>query len=120
VGFRAGTVRRRWGEAETQKTRRHGETGTQIFRHGDPPTSLKAGLRRGKRGDRGTRGTHHKHINGKQGDLSMIKYTKFLTGLILLGCSFLIWASSSAAQQEYVNPIDAHRYAGTEKTGEKA
>jgi DNA/RNA endonuclease YhcR with UshA esterase domain len=44
------------------------------------------------------------------------KYTRFLVGFILLGFSFLIWASISIAQQEYVNPIDAHKYIGMEKT----
>ena len=46
----------------------------------------------------------------------MIKYMKYLAGFILLGFSFLIWASNSTAQQEYVNPIDAHKFIGMEKT----
>ncbi len=46
----------------------------------------------------------------------MVKYTKFLAGLILLGFAFLTWVSISTAQEEYVNPIDAHKYIGMEKT----
>jgi len=46
----------------------------------------------------------------------MIKNMKSLAGLTLLGFSFLIWTSISTAQQDYVNPIDAHKYIGAEKT----
>jgi hypothetical protein len=35
---------------------------------------------------------------------------------LFLVSGFLIWAAASVAQQEYVNPIDAHKYIGTEKT----
>jgi DNA/RNA endonuclease YhcR with UshA esterase domain len=30
--------------------------------------------------------------------------------------AFLIWVAQAIAQQEYVNPIDAHKYIGMEKT----
>jgi hypothetical protein len=48
--------------------------------------------------------------------MPMRKYMKSLAGLILLGFLFLIWASISTAQQEYVTPIDAPKYIGMEKT----
>jgi len=39
-----------------------------------------------------------------------------LAYFILLIFVFLICTSSSIAQQEYINPIDAHKYIGMEKT----
>ena len=42
-----------------------------------------------------------------------IKSSAYFTLLIF---AFLICASASIAQQEYVNPIDAHKYIGMEKT----
>lgn len=35
---------------------------------------------------------------------------------LFLVFGFLIWAVASIAQQEYVNPIDVHKYIGMEKT----
>jgi micrococcal nuclease len=48
--------------------------------------------------------------------MRVIKYMKSPAGLILLGFSFWIWVSISTAQQEYIAPIDAHKYIGMEKT----
>ena len=45
-----------------------------------------------------------------------MKSIKSLAYFILLIFAFLIWASDSIAQQEYINPIDAHKYIGMEKT----
>ena len=44
------------------------------------------------------------------------KSIKSLAYFILLVFAFLVCVSTSIAQQEYVNPIDAHRYIGMEKT----
>jgi DNA/RNA endonuclease YhcR with UshA esterase domain len=41
---------------------------------------------------------------------------KSLAYFIILFFAFLICASVSIAQQEYINPIDAHKYIGMEKT----
>lgn len=41
---------------------------------------------------------------------------KSLAYFILLIFACLVCASGSIAQQEYVNPIDAHKYIGVEKT----
>jgi len=46
----------------------------------------------------------------------MRKSIKSLAYFILLIFVFLISTSSSIAQQEYINPIDAHKYIGMEKT----
>ncbi len=46
----------------------------------------------------------------------MRKSIKSLAYFILLILAFLVCASTSIAQQEYVNPIDAHKYIGMEKT----
>ena len=46
----------------------------------------------------------------------MGKSIKSLAYFILLMFAFLVCASGSIAQQEYVNPIDAHKYIGMEKT----
>ncbi len=48
--------------------------------------------------------------------IPMRKSIKSLAYFILLIFAFLICASASIAQQEYVNPIDAHKYIGMEKT----
>ncbi len=48
--------------------------------------------------------------------ISIKTVIRSLTYLILLGFVFLICAGNSTAQQEYVNPIDAHKYIGMEKT----
>jgi DNA/RNA endonuclease YhcR with UshA esterase domain len=48
--------------------------------------------------------------------MPMRKTIKSLVCFILLGFWFLICVSNSIAQQEYVNPIDAHKYIGMEKT----
>ena len=48
--------------------------------------------------------------------MSMGKSIKSLTYFILLIFAFLVCASTSIAQQEYVNPIDTHKYIGMEKT----
>jgi micrococcal nuclease len=48
--------------------------------------------------------------------MSIKKSIKSLAYITLLICAFLIWASNSIAQQEYVNPIDAHKFIGMEKT----
>ena len=48
--------------------------------------------------------------------MSMGKSIKSLAYFILLIFAFLVCASGSIAQQEYVNPIDAHKYIGMEKT----
>jgi DNA/RNA endonuclease YhcR with UshA esterase domain len=44
------------------------------------------------------------------------KFIKSLACFIFLVFAFLIWVPDSIAQQEYVNPIDAHKYIGMEKT----
>ena len=46
----------------------------------------------------------------------MTKSIKSLAYFILLIFAFLICASASIAQQEYINPIDAHKFIGMEKT----
>jgi hypothetical protein len=46
----------------------------------------------------------------------MRKSIKSLACFILLNFAFLICASGSVAQQEYINPIDAHKYIGMKKT----
>lgn len=46
----------------------------------------------------------------------MRESNKFLTYFIFLIFAFLICASGSIAQQEYVNPIDAYKFIGKEKT----
>jgi micrococcal nuclease len=46
----------------------------------------------------------------------MGKTIKSLAYFILLGFAFLACAPISIAQQEYVNPIDAHKFIGMEKT----
>jgi DNA/RNA endonuclease YhcR with UshA esterase domain len=46
----------------------------------------------------------------------MRRSIKSLAYLILLGLAFLICASNSIAQQETIDPIDAHKYIGMEKT----
>jgi hypothetical protein len=46
----------------------------------------------------------------------MRKSIKYLAYFGLLVFSFLICAFDSIAQQEYVNPIDAHKYIGMKKT----
>jgi micrococcal nuclease len=48
--------------------------------------------------------------------MPMGKSIKSLAYFILLIFAFLICAFGSIAQQEYVNPIDAHKYIGMEKT----
>jgi hypothetical protein len=48
--------------------------------------------------------------------MPMRKSIKSLAYFILLVFAFLICASNSIAQQEYINPIDAHKYIGMEKT----
>ena len=48
--------------------------------------------------------------------MSMGKSIKSLAYFILFIFAFLVCASDSIAQQEYVNPIDAHKYTGMEKT----
>jgi DNA/RNA endonuclease YhcR with UshA esterase domain len=48
--------------------------------------------------------------------MPMRKTIKSLACFIFLGFAFLICVSSSTAQQEYINPIDAHKYIGMEKT----
>lgn len=48
--------------------------------------------------------------------MSMGKSIKSSAYFILLIFAFLVCASASIAQQEYVNPIDAHKYIGAEKT----
>ena len=48
--------------------------------------------------------------------VSMTRSIKSLAYFILLIFAFLFCASGSVAQQEYVNPIDAHKYIGMEKT----
>ena len=46
----------------------------------------------------------------------MRKSIKSLAYFVLYIFAFLVCASASIAQQEYINPIDAHKYIGTEKT----
>jgi hypothetical protein len=46
----------------------------------------------------------------------MRKTIKSLACFIFLDFAFLICVSISIAQQEYVNPMDAHKYIGMEKT----
>ena len=46
----------------------------------------------------------------------MGKPIKSLACFILLFFAVLVCASTSVAQQEYINPIDAHKYIGAEKT----
>ncbi len=48
--------------------------------------------------------------------MPMGKSLKSLAYFILVIFAFLVYASTSIAQQEYVNPIDAHKYIGMEKT----
>jgi hypothetical protein len=48
--------------------------------------------------------------------MPMRKSIKSLVCFIFLIFSFLICASGSIAQQEYINPIDADKYIGMEKT----
>ena len=48
--------------------------------------------------------------------MAMGKSIKPSAYFVLILFAFLIWASDSIAQQEYVNPIDAHKYIGMEKT----
>jgi len=48
--------------------------------------------------------------------MPMWKSIKSLAYFILLSFAFLVCASGSIAQQEYVNPINAHKYIGMEKT----
>ena len=48
--------------------------------------------------------------------MPMRKSIKSLAYFIFLIFVFLICASASIAQQEYINPIDAHKYIGMEKT----
>jgi hypothetical protein len=48
--------------------------------------------------------------------MPMRKSIKSLTYFIFLIFVFLICASGSIAQQEYIDPIDAHKYIGIEKT----
>jgi len=50
------------------------------------------------------------------GVMSMRKTIKSLASFIFLVFAFLVCASDSIAQQEHVNPIDAHKYIGMEKT----
>ena len=46
----------------------------------------------------------------------MRKSIKSIAHFVLLIFAFLIFASVSIAQQEYINPIDAPKYIGKEKT----
>jgi DNA/RNA endonuclease YhcR with UshA esterase domain len=48
--------------------------------------------------------------------MPMRKTIKSLASFIFLVFAFLICVSGSIAQQEYVNPIDAHKFIGMEKT----
>ena len=48
--------------------------------------------------------------------MPMGKSIKSLASFILLIFAFFVCASGSIAQQEYVNPIDAHKFIGMEKT----
>ena len=48
--------------------------------------------------------------------MSMRKSIKSFAYFIFLVFPFLVCASGSIAQQEYINPIDAHKYIGMEKT----
>jgi hypothetical protein len=48
--------------------------------------------------------------------MPMRKSIKPLASSIFLVFAFLIWASGSIAQQEYISPIDAPKYIGMEKT----
>jgi len=48
--------------------------------------------------------------------MPMGKSIKSLAYFVLLIFAFLVCAATSIAQQEYVNPIDAHKYIGMEKT----
>jgi micrococcal nuclease len=48
--------------------------------------------------------------------MPMRRCTKSLAYFVLLVFGFLIWASGSVAQQESINPIDAPKYIGMEKT----
>ena len=48
--------------------------------------------------------------------VSMRKSIQSLVYFILLFFAFLVCAFTSIAQQEYVNPIDAHKFIGIEKT----
>jgi DNA/RNA endonuclease YhcR with UshA esterase domain len=41
---------------------------------------------------------------------------KSLACFTVLIFAFLMWASGSIAQREYINPIDAHKYIGMQKT----
>jgi len=49
---------------------------------------------------------------GEKGRNRLLNYAKNL----FFTFAFLIWASISIAQQEYVAPTDAHKYIGMEKT----
>jgi hypothetical protein len=48
-------------------------------------------------------------------DLEVMPMGKAIKSLLLI-FAFLVCASTSIAQQEYVNPIDAHKYIGMQKT----
>ncbi|MGO8991611.1 MAG: DNA-binding protein [bacterium] len=48
--------------------------------------------------------------------VSTRKFLKSLACFMFLVFAFLVCASTSIAQQDYVNPIDAHKYIGMEKT----
>ena len=48
--------------------------------------------------------------------MSMTRSIKSSAYSIFLVFAFLVCASTSIAQQEYVNPIDAHKFIGMEKT----
>jgi DNA/RNA endonuclease YhcR with UshA esterase domain len=48
--------------------------------------------------------------------MAMRKSIRWLAYFIVLIFAFLICASDSIAQREYINAIDAHKYVGMEKT----